>query len=107
MYRGLLVMVVACATPQSLGPVGSTVRLRGTISDTPHQHLEQHVPGKQIAYFDYAPDRQAVLYWATAVACPGTLLVTGTVIAVTGASKGGDGEVTERSIDVATAECLP
>ena len=108
----LVVMLAACSGPQTLGPEGSTARLRGRVSDEPMEHMMTNVPGKQPAYFDYAPGKQVVVYWATDPKCKGEIVITGTVIAATGESKrrpskGEPQEMfTERSIDVATASCV-
>jgi hypothetical protein len=104
--------LLACSSTPTLGPAGSTVRLRGRIATTEAEHMMTNVPGKRPAYFDYAPGKQAVMYWATEVSCPGEILITGTVIDATGPSKrrpsSGEPQTmfTERSIDVATAQCV-
>jgi hypothetical protein len=66
---------------------GKKVELKGRISDTPWQHLVGSPAGFPYScYFDV--DRfQIVVYSKTPIACPGALVVRGTVVEIRGSSK--------------------
>jgi hypothetical protein len=105
--------LTACshAPSRELGPVGTRVTVRGTISDKPWAHMMTNVPGKQSEYFDLDAKHQTVIYWAAPITCPGEIEITGTVIEASGPGKRrGDSEppytFTERSVDVDTARCV-
>jgi hypothetical protein len=104
--RWLLLVVAACGGSQSLGPEGSTVTLRGRISDSPKQAFEQGIPGKVVAHFDYATDSKVVIYWTSAPTCPGEIEIMGTVKMESGPNKGGTKMNHERVVDVFRARCI-
>lgn len=117
---------VACATPGSpmitttaqtslVGATpGASITLRGRISRQPWQHLIGHIAGKTPEYFDLDGGKeQTVVYWAAAPACPGDVIVEGTVYEVRGGSKrpGDEGDTKtpadyrELHVDVTSTRC--
>lgn len=102
------IVLVACGSAQSLGPEGSTVTLRGRVSDTPMQAFVQGIPGKTEAFFDYGPGEKIVIYWVSAPACRGEIEVTGTVRIESGRTKRQDTvePMEQRVIDVHSARCV-
>lgn len=107
--RSVVVAVIlaaaACGGAETLGPEGSSVTLRGRVSDTPKQALEQGIPGKIAAHFDHASGK-TVIYWVSAPACPGDIEVTGTVKIESAPAKAGDSTYMEKVIDVRAAGCV-
>lgn len=101
----LLVVMSSCGGSQSLGPEGSSVTLRGRISDSPKQAFEQGIPGKVAAHFDHA-GQKTVIYWVEAPSCPGEIEITGTVKIESGWSKARDTRMQERVVDVHAARCI-
>jgi hypothetical protein len=105
-----LAVATACSSSSTLGPPGSTARLRGRISDKPWEHMMTNVPGKRPEYFDYAAGKQVVVYWVNEPSCRGEIEITGTVIEASGPAKRAKsdppGVFTELSLDVATARCV-
>jgi hypothetical protein len=106
--KWLVLVVFAACAPSTLGPAGSTVTLRGRVSDTPMQAFVQGIPGKTEAFFDYEPGEKIVIYWVSAPACRGEIEITGTVKIESGRSKRQDAvePMEQRVVDVHSARCV-
>ncbi|MBN2353744.1 MAG: hypothetical protein JXD23_14320 [Spirochaetales bacterium] len=72
------------------GLEGRKVEIAGRISDTPWQHLIGNPDGFPYSYYFDVEDFQIVVYSKSPIACPGPLLVRGTVVKVQGSSKRSD-----------------
>jgi hypothetical protein len=106
--RWFALLVLAGCTSNVLGPAGSSVTLRGRISQSPKQSIAFAPPDKVMEHFDYAPDRQVVVYWAQAPACSGEIEIVGVVKLEQGTTKrpGSTEPYSERVVDVETARCV-
>jgi hypothetical protein len=88
--------------------VGERVVLAGRVSQTPWQHMIRGDLKKQSAYIDLERGGQIVAYAEGSISCPGTVVLTGTVLLTEGSSKRpGSKEVgSEVQLDVESWQCL-
>lgn len=99
--------------PRPAWEPGQVVRVLGTISNTPWQHLVAHIPGKLVEYLDLEDGGQTVIYIDKSPHCPGMVEVEGVVMEVQGSTKrpGGPRNAQEESfselhINVSRMRCL-